>query len=198
MGFRKGETKIGGTFGMWTVINPGSPKSECKCSCGAIKMVRNADLIMGKSKSCGHPYGIRFCKHGKSRTKLNTVWLGMRKRCLTPTCKNFRWYGARGIKICQEWDSYERFEEWSLKSGYAPGLSIDRINNDGNYEPSNCRWATLLEQNNNSRWNIVIAFGGKRQTLAQWARELNVPYNKMRYRYHHGWTNEEVLYGRKA
>lgn len=121
--------------------------------------------------------------HAQSN-KLYAVWSCMKQRCYNPKNKRWNRYGGRGIKICEEWkNSFESFREWALSHGYSEGLTIDRINNDGNYEPDNCRWATYKEQNNNYSGNDIIEYNGERHTVTQWAElyghNPKVIYQKM-------------------
>lgn len=145
-------------FDEWTVIKRvennknGSTMWLCRCSCGKERIVYGGSLRIGRSKSCGHYYRARGNpKHGGRWTKLYMVWASMRSRCFTVSNKNYENYGGRGITVCKEWDDFSVFREWALANGYKQGLSIDRIDNDGNYEPSNCRWATPHEQRINQR-----------------------------------------------
>lgn len=137
--------------------------------------------------------------HGASRTKLYKCWLWMRKRCRDRTNpKNYR-YAGRGIKVCDEWEqSFEAFRDWALANGYQEGLTIDRIDNDGNYEPNNCRWVTRKIQNNNRSDNNVITYKGKTQTLREWCDELGLIYHRIYdriYRCH--WPIEEAFTHKK-
>lgn len=147
----------GKQFGHWTVLSiAGKDKRgnviwNCRCSCGEEKQVDGRSLRGGASKSCGHGKKRGNPKHGSRYTKLYMVWVSMRGRCSNPHNKDYEYYGGRGITVCGEWDDYINFERWALSHGYSDGLSIDRINNDGNYEPSNCRWATAHEQRINQR-----------------------------------------------
>lgn len=151
------EDLTGQIFGEWTVMyraentKRGSTMWHCKCSCGKEKDVYGGSLRCGRSRSCGHFRIKGNPKHGKRYTKLYMVWDSMRSRCNTPTNKSYHYYGGRGISVCKEWDDFKNFETWALKNGYKEGLSIDRINNDGNYEPPNCRWTTAHEQRINQR-----------------------------------------------
>lgn len=120
-------------------------------------------------------------KHGDARkgmvTPLHKTWRGMLKRC-TDGNVGARRHGQRGIRVCGEWHDYLAFKDWALANGYQPGLSLDRINNDGNYEPGNCRWATAKTQARNRRSSVIIE--GK--TLAEWAERSVVAYPTMRHR----------------
>ena len=123
---------------------------NCRCECGNIHIVRSDCLKGGLVKSCGclnrEPRGIT---HGQSKTKLYHVWAGIKQRCNNPNANHYDRYGGRGITYCKEWEKYEPFYTWAMNNGYQEGLTIDRIDNDGNYEPTNCRWITIAEQQRN-------------------------------------------------
>ena len=123
---------------------------RCKCDCGNYKVVRSDCLKSKLVQSCGclnmEPKVIKHGHHGK---KLYHVWGSMKHRCNNPKNKHFHRYGGRGIKVCKAWDEFQPFYDWAMSHGYKEGLTIDRINNDGNYEPSNCRWITTAEQQKN-------------------------------------------------
>ena len=131
---------------------------KCQCDCGNIKEIRTSSLVEGESQSCGCKEGT--WKHGMAtrtgKTRLYEIWKGMRSRCNRPKDTSFRNYGGRGIRICIEWDDFKKFYEWSMQNGYDPEAergkcTIDRINNNGNYEPDNCRWVDMKVQCSNRR-----------------------------------------------
>ena len=171
----------------------------CKCNCGNNTIIPTNKLTSGKTKSCGclrketaKPPII--VKHGMSYSRLYKVWKDMKGRCYKPTSKRFSAYGARGIKVCDEWLSFENFYKWSLSNGYSDDLTIDRINNDGNYEPSNCRWVTMKTQANNRRTNHLLTYKGETHTLKEWAEITGINYNTLVGRINRlGWSIEKTL-----
>lgn len=176
----------GQRFGRLTVLRFASKKNSnyywlCKCDCGKETIVSKNHLSDGHTKSCGcfqREASKNFHTiHNMARTKIYSVWNGIKDRCLNNKKKNYKYYGGRGIKVCEEWkNDFLSFYNWAINNGYKEGLTIDRINNEGNYEPNNCRWATHKEQANNTRRNRYITYKGKRQSLANWCRELNIDY----------------------
>ena len=139
----------------------------CKCECGADVRARKDSVLSGQIVSCGcnriekaHYSGLKHaesCKtHGMTNTRIFRIWVGMRKRCSYQKGKDYKHYGERGITVCKEWESnFIAFKEWAFANGYSDNLTIDRINVDGNYEPSNCRWITMAEQQKNKRRHII-------------------------------------------
>ena len=161
----------GQQFGRLTAVEPSEKDDtrdeltwKCLCDCGNTVYVPAKYLLSGNTKSCGclKMDGLleRNTKHGKARrrkaTRLYKVWIGMRQRCNDPNQKSYPDYGGRGIRVCQEWDNFEAFESWAMSNGYDPNsvnreCTIDRIDVNGNYEPSNCRWVSAAVQNKNKR-----------------------------------------------
>lgn len=194
---------LGQKFGRLTVLSLSHKKGYtryflCQCDCGKQTVVEKSALTTGKQISCGCARNerIRNLKRlpdGYSR--LHKIFHKMKARCYNPRSNRYSRYGARGIKICDEWLSdVDNFCRWAIENGYADNLSIDRIDNDGDYCPENCRWATNIEQSNNTSCNIFVTFNGKTQTLAQWSRELNIPTSTLHNRIRvNGWSVERAL-----
>lgn len=134
-------------------------------------------------------------KHGKRNTRIYTIWKSMRQRCYNPNTNRYHLYGARGITVCEEWNkSFKAFYEWAMANGYADDLTIDRIDVNGNYEPSNCRWATYKEQANNTSKSTHITYNGETHTIAEWADIIGVKMQTLWARLNiYGWSVEDAL-----
>lgn len=158
---------------------------KCKCDCGNITIVRHGDLRNGSTVSCGcYNYEKESAAktHGYSRTKLGNVFEGMKQRCNNPKNKNYEKYGGRGIKICTEWlNDPKKFFDWAIKNGYKEGLSIDRIDVNGNYEPDNCRWADNEAQCLNQRLRKDNKTGHKGIYYSEGVYRVQIRRNKKRY-----------------
>lgn len=141
------------------------------------------------------------CKYDglNSNSKLYRAWASMKSRCSNPNDPNYERYGARGITVCEDWVGFAKFKEWALANGYEEAsnhlkeCSLDRIDNNGNYEPNNCRWATAKEQTNNTRKNVRIQYNGEEHTLAEWARIKGMSYTTFMNRYYRGWDFERIM-----
>lgn len=171
---------------------------ECVCDCGKITHPTSGDLLSGHTTSCGCVRGKKlgnFARtHGESRTRLYKEWQDMRYRCYNPNNSYYENYGMRGIIVCQEWkDSYESFRNWAINNGYSENLTLDRIDVNGNYEPSNCRWSNQYEQANNRTNNNIVSYHGKIDTLTNMCRSLNVNYSVIKSRIRLGYSFEEAI-----
>lgn len=179
---KKAQDLTGQKFGKLSVLSFDHRDTEsrkrfwkCLCDCGNTIIVYQNHLKSGHTKSCGclHSRQDTNLKHGCCRRKvpkerIYRIWSGIKSRCLDKNCKAFSKYGGRGISICDEWLNFETFKKWAANNGYEDNLTIDRINVNGNYEPSNCRWATQKEQANNRRNSTYITFNGETHTLSEW------------------------------
>lgn len=188
------------------IVFPSGTKRQflCRCTCGIIKPFTAQSLINGKSQSCGcrkrELASARAMKHGHSvggvRSPEHSAWHKMLQRCYNPKDRRYQEWGGRGITVCDRWRGPNGFANFLGDMGPRPSLrhSIDRFpDNDGNYEPGNCRWATMKEQCNNKSNNHIITFHGKTQTLTQWAEELGIHYATLEDRIRHQWPIERAL-----
>jgi hypothetical protein len=165
----------------------------CRCICGIEKTVAESDLKMGKSRSCGCRRQIRI-KHGLTHTRTHRIWRAMRTRCTNANAPQYRRYGGRGITICERWDVFANF--YADMGPAQDGMSIDRINPNGNYEPGNCRWATNKQQSRNKRPenHRLLTFNGRTQCLTAWCDELQLSSSAVEQRIDKlGWTVNESL-----
>ena len=167
---------------------------KCKCDCGKTAIVLQSNLVHGRQKSCGcnHFEGVKT--HGLSQTRLYKIWQGMKTRCQNVNSPAYQDYGAKGINVCDEWSTFEPFKDWAINNGYTDELTIDRLDYNGNYEPSNCRWATLKEQMNNKSDNIVIECDGESHTLMEWHERTGIAYGTLKNRYKKGWDAERIIH----
>jgi hypothetical protein len=173
----------------------------CRCDCGNMTTVERSSLVAGATKSCGcllrETVKNRMTTHGHASdyrvTPEYKCWRGIKQRCLNKNDRKFALYGGRGISICDRWkNSFEHFLE-DVGFRPTPGHSIDRINTNGNYEPTNCRWATISEQNNNMNSNRFVEFRGQSKTITQWSRIVGIRAGLINYRIRAGWSPDEAL-----
>lgn len=169
----------------------------CLCDCGKESLVEYHNLVNGGTKSCGclkkEVDAKKLLTHGLSGTRLHKIWKGIRKRCSNNKWKQWKDYGGRGISLCKEWDNYINFYNWSINNGYEDTLTIDRIDNNGNYEPSNCRWVDNIQQANNSRRNITFEYLGEKITLINACRKYNLNYRCIHSRVKRGINPVDAL-----
>lgn len=200
---------IGKKFGRLTVIKRaentvlpcGQTKTRwlCRCDCGNEIITQGYSLKNGHTKSCGclnrEMRVIANTKHGKHGTRIYKSWESMKARCYNNNDKKFPRYGGRGITVCDEWrNDFQVFYDWAISHGYKEGLTIDRINNDGNYCPENCRWVGLNEQANNKSTNQFLTYNGETKTIAEWSRERGIRYETLRQRIvRYKWSAEKAL-----
>ncbi len=180
--------KGGGTTHYWV----------CRCECGIEKIIRKAQLLNGKTNSCGCLQKEKAREvnktHGLRKTKLYKKWLDIKKRCYNKNSQYYYCYGARGIKVCDEWlNDFKAFYDWSMANGYRDNLTIDRIDVNSNYEPSNCRWVSQKVQNRNSRHCHYLTYNNETHCLTEWAEIKNISADKIRNRLKRSWSVEKAL-----
>jgi len=165
-----------------------------RCECGHEKSIISSNVIAGYTTSCGCVYKLgNNTKHGGKGTRLYNIWKTMRERCNNPKCKNHSIYYDKGIRVCSEWDDFSVFRDWSLKNGYSEELTIDRINGELGYYPENCRWATYLEQANNTKNVKLLTHNGKTQSYSMWERELGLTRGLINSRVKKGWSVDRLF-----
>ena len=195
--------EIGDKYGRLTIqeyagkAKNGSTLVKCVCDCGTEKIVRLCSLKKGEIRSCGclakellikRNKAIKYITHGQSRTRLYTIWCDMKQRCLNKNQQMFKYYGERKISICDEWkNNFNSFYDWAMKNGYADDLTIDRIDVNGNYEPSNCRWATMQQQRRNTRKNVFVEINDVEKVLIDWCSDYKIKYTTVLSRIYKGW-----------
>lgn len=205
VGQKFGRLTILEDLGYQTINNRRSRYLKCLCDCGKELIVAQADILSKHVQSCGCLRIETTIMRDKERAirggdsvdpeniRLYGIWCGMKDRCYRKEHNRYYRYGARGIKVCDEWMDYLKFKEWALSNGYTKELSIDRIDTDGDYKPSNCKWSTREEQMNNTSRNINIEYKGRIQTLTQWCRELGLNYGRVKARIYSGFTPEQAF-----
>lgn len=176
----------------------GNARWLCRCDCGETVSISAPSLKAKRPHSCPRCKSIsnweKRSTHRESKTRLYNIYYGMKHRCEKAYSVNFHNYGGRGITICDEWKNYEAFAEWAHSNGYSDTLTLDRIDNDKGYSPSNCRWVTYREQSNNTRSNHWISFNGETRTLSEWARLLGINKSTLCERLNRrGWSVERAL-----
>lgn len=168
--------------------------SLVKCDCGNEYVTRDTYLVTGQRDKCPACSRKRQIKHGLTDTRLFHIWQGMRARCNRKTNHSYKYYGEKGVSVCEEWDnSFEAFAEWAFANGYKDDLSIDRKDINDGYNPSNCRWADKYEQANNKSNTRLVMFEGEMQPVQKVARRLGIRGETIITRLNRGWTDEEAV-----
>jgi hypothetical protein len=173
------------------------------CACGAEKDIAVSGVVGGAVRSCGCLHrerarsGLNQTRHGQARvghvSRLHNIWRGILKRVDAKRGEAHQKYAARGIGVCPEWRQFEAFRDWAAETGYTDDLTIDRIDNDGDYKPSNCRWADAKAQCRNRRTTRYVTAFGQTQSLAAWAEAKGIPQSRLHARLRLGWSAEDAL-----
>lgn len=205
----KAQNLVGKKFGRLTVIERaengkhGDSRWLCLCECGNSKVILGSHLKRGKIRSCGcfQKEFLEKCrtKHGKRHTKLYGIWAGIKRRCYNKNEKTYKHYGGRGIKMCDEWlNNFEEFYKWAMENGYSDKANkyqctIDRINNNDDYKPSNCRWVDQKKQNSNKRTNRIFEYNNQKKCLTEWSEITGISKSTIYRRLNKGWNIEKIL-----
>lgn len=206
------EIKEGTRYGRLVVIKEVEPRKAfrgydrqflCMCDCGNTIVTLLRSLRFDKATSCGCKQresatrlgsGKRICPDNDEARRIYTIWRGMKSRCYCKGSHTYGRYGAVGISVCEEWrNDFLAFYTWSIEHGYKDGLTIDRIDGRGNYEPGNCRWATMKEQSNNTRRNVFLSHNGETHSVSEWARIVGINRTTIQLRLKKGWSVEKAL-----
>lgn len=192
---------IGKRFGRLTIIDApetvyGISEVVCKCDCGTVKSLKYSHLTNNHTRSCGclknelssQRLKKQNYKHGDSKTRLYGIFLDIHKRCENPKMWAYDRYGGRGVTVCEEWSNFPCFKEWAIANGYADDLTIDRINNDEGYSPSNCRWVNRKVQGNNKSNNVRYEYKGEMYTASELSDISGIKYHTIIGRLTKGWS----------
>lgn len=197
----------GQRFGRLIVLSEHKSSSQgtmwlCKCDCGVIKYIHAKQLKRGNTQSCGclsreKSSERRYIHGGKANSeRLYSIWKNMNSRCNAKESTNeflYRYYGSKGIAVCDDWKDYKNFKEWAMNNGYTDELTIDRINGNLGYNPENCRWVTRKIQSNNLSNNIKCEINGQTLTISEIAEKYNLTYNTVKGRLRRGWDIIEII-----
>ena len=189
----RSEITEGSKFGEWRTVRPGGRTARgdktwlCRCSCGRESVVRQYSLTRGDSKRCVYCARRRFSNrtHGLSNHQLYFVWCSVIQRCEDPKGKSYKYYGQRGIGVCQSWrENFMAFYSWAVEAGWEPGLQIDRTDNEVGYGPSNCRIVTQSQQQRNRRNSNYVTIDGISRHLKEWAEVTGIAWGTIYARYY--------------
>lgn len=197
----KAHIDAGQEYGNWTALRfsglnkAGGRCWECRCICGVMAVISASRLKSKLTKNCiacRPPSSQALPRHGKTRQPPHNIWCGMRQRCENPKSPAYKGYGGRGIKMCERWHVFENF--WAdMGPTYKEGLTIERIDNDGDYCPENCRWATRGEQNRNKRNSRMVTHDGLTMCMVDWAIKTGIKRETIRERLKAGWAVKAAL-----
>jgi len=187
-------------FGRLTVLNRVLPNNKwnetrwlCRCECGKEKVITRHSLNKG-TKSCGCLRIDSISKHGLYHTRIHKEWEGVKARCNNPNDTVYKYYGARGIKICNDWnDNFLSFYNWAMDNGYDDNLTLDRIDVNKNYEPSNCRWVDRVAQQRNRRDSVYVTINGETKHLLEWADVAGLKRSTVVTRYYKGIRGMDLI-----
>jgi CRISPR/Cas system CSM-associated protein Csm2 small subunit len=198
------ENLIGQKFGRLTVVKKAPNKTGrvawcCKCNCGnedEIIVVAHS-LKQGSTLSCGCLNAENKLKHGMSKSRIYRIYRGMKDRCFNSNKSEYKYYGERGVTICDEWldkeNGFINFYNWAMNNGYRDNLEIERLDVEGDYEPNNCAWITHFEQMSNTRQNVFVEINGEVKTVAEWSRVTGLEENTIRIRLKKGEKGETLI-----
>ena len=173
----------------------GNSRWECQCDCGKTTKVGIGDLKTSHTRSCGCLFIDTIRKHGMTNSRLYGIREGMISRCYKKHSYSYDNYGGRGITICDEWlNDFMSFYNWAMANGYEDNLTIERIDVNGNYDPSNCKWITNVEQSRNKRSTVYFTYNGETKIVSDWIKELGIPKTTFRRRIQQNRPIEEILY----
>jgi hypothetical protein len=201
---------VGSHFGRLTLLAVGEERTvgqkgrharfcPFRCDCGQEILLRWDDVRSGRTMSCGchrsNASAERRRTHGDSTAQLYKCWRGMCERCTYARHRDYKNYGGRGITVCDEWQEYPQFKAWCIANGYAPGLQIDRIDNNKGYSPDNCRWVDCITNSRNTRQNVWVTAFGESKVAAAWAEDARCvcSANTLRGRLRKGWHPEDAI-----
>ena len=196
---------IGKTFENWTVLEHDIERSVdrktfyiCECKCGTNRSVRADVLRNGRSISCGclkkEMLRERVTTHGMTKTPLHNVWIALKDRCTNPNNQRFKYYGGKGVKVCEEWKhDFQKFYDFAIENGWKKGLTIDRIDNDGDYTPENCHFITNRKQQLNKSNNNRVTINGETLTIKEWCDKSGINRNTFVWRLRNGWQGNALL-----